>query len=163
MRKYFIVVFTMVVMIFAFNDIMAQGIGFSGIGGRLGFVNPEGSDNSTIFFGGHADLGTVIPSLVLFPSLEFSRKNGVTLVALNGDFRYYIPVPGNTKPFLGGGLAILYTNGSGFSDTDVGLDLLGGADFPLAPNLNAFAKLKYTISDNSIFRLTGGITIVLIK
>jgi len=157
MKKILIVIFSMaVVMCFAFNDLMAQGIGLTGVGGRLGFVNPGGRGNGTIFLGGHANLGSIIPNLVLYPSLEFSRKS-LTIIVVNGDLRYYVETPGNIKPFGGGGLAIIVTS----NDSDVGLDLLGGADFSIAPNITAFGEIKYTISDNSIFRLTGGITVKL--
>ncbi|MFQ5706230.1 MAG: hypothetical protein ACE5HO_02210 [bacterium] len=155
MTKGFLAMFAAVVMVSsAFSNSMAQGVGFKGIGVRLGLVEPEGPNNTTVFVGGHADFGEIIPNLNLYPSLEFSRKNSFTIVAINTDVRYYLPVVSIVKPFAGGGLAILATSG----DSDVGLDLLGGVDFPVALNITAFTKLKFTISDNNIFRLTGGIT-----
>lgn len=154
-------IFMLMAMSITFHNSMAQGINLKGIGGRLSVVDPEGT-GGTIGFGGHLHLGEVIPFLVLYPSLEYWSKSSISSFTINGDVRYYFPTPGNIDFFAGGGLAISFISidlgNRDENDTDIGLNLLGGADFPVSENLVATAKLKYLVSDRNVLKITGGIT-----
>ena len=157
------------------------GVGFQAVGGRLGLVNPEDVD-VTFGIGGHADLGTIVSTLHLFPSIEFWHgsesikfygikiaESSYSEIAINGDVRYYFPYSGTVRiePFVGGGLSlcistasISYVDGNESSDTDVdiGLEFLGGVDFPLGTTLIGFVEGKFKIGGWDSFKLTGGIT-----
>ncbi len=159
MRRF--IVFVVLGMLFVANQTMAQGLGFKGVGGRLFFADPEGA-GGTIGLGGHVHLGEIINNLVWHPSLEYFKKSGTSSITINGDIRYYFPTPGNVDFFAGGGLAIQFLNNGG-DQTDLGLDILGGADFPIADNLVATAKIKFLISDVDVLKITGGITYLLGK
>lgn len=159
MRKLLLVNLTVLLFIaLAFNGGLAQDLGFKGVGGRVSFVDPEGA-GGTIGFGGHVHLGEIIPNLVLHPSLEYWSKSSVSVFTLNGDLRYYVPTEGNINFFAGGGVALTF----GDPNTELGLDLLGGADFPVSENLVATAKIKYLISDFNVLKITGGVTYLLGK
>ena len=157
MRR-FIIFFSVMGILFVVNQTMAQGLGFKGVGGRLSFVDPE-AVSGTIGFGGHVDFGEIIKNLVLYPSFEYWSKSSFSVVSINGDIRYYFPTGGNVDFFAGGGLAILF----GDIDTNLGLDILGGADFPVSDNLVATAKIKFVISDVDALKITGGLTYLLDK
>ncbi|MFQ5823147.1 MAG: outer membrane beta-barrel protein [bacterium] len=168
MRKFLVVNFAIVLVLsITFSNSKAQGLGFKGVGGRLSFVDPESPIGSTIGFGGHVHLGEIITNLALYPSLEYWSKSDVSSFVINGNVRYYFPTSGNIDLFGGGGLAISFVNietASGDNNTtDIGLNLLGGADFPIGENLVATAKLTFLISDIDVLKITGGITYLLRK
>jgi hypothetical protein len=140
---------------------MAQKLGLYGVGGRLSFVDPENPVSSTIGFGGHVHLGEIIEHLALYPSLEYWSKSDFSSFSINGDMRYYFNILSNLKPFAGGGLAILFTDFRAGNDTDIGLNFLGGVDFPVAEKLVVTAKIKFLISDIDVLKITGGVTYLL--
>lgn len=146
-----------VMFVFSFNNVLAQGLGLQGLGGRLSFIDPE-NRGGTIGFGGHADLGEIIKNLVLYPSFEYWSKDRASSFSINGDLRYYFPTSGNIEFFAGGGLAISFVDTGPSNETDLGLDILGGADFPVSDNLVATAKIKFLLSGEDVLKLTGGIT-----
>ncbi|RMF68979.1 MAG: hypothetical protein D6743_02625 [Calditrichaeota bacterium] len=139
----------------------AQDLGFKGIGARLGLVDADGTD-TTVFFGAHVHLGELIQNLVLMPSIDYFSKNNVDIFSVNGNVRYYFPTNGNTAFFLGGGLAIVHVSvdRGPFRDdnkTRLGLNVLGGADFPLGDRFVATAKLIYVTRGDQV-KVMGGIT-----
>lgn len=154
-------------LVFAFGagEALAQGLGFKGIGGRLSFVKPEDVDG-TIGFGAHADLGEIIENLTLYPSLEYWSKGegpaDFSQFAVNADARYYFPSSNNLSFFAGGGIAFLFNSVDvgpfDDSETDIGLDLLGGVDVPVSDNLVFTGSAKFVISDGNVFRITAGLT-----
>lgn len=170
-KSLLVVLFLVLIIGFAVGDGMSQNLGFQGIGGRLSYVKVEDVDGG-IGFGAHANLGEIIPNLVLYPSLEYFKKSeGIvdfSFISINADARYYVPTQGNIDLFVGGGLAIHFSKADAgpFGDdssTDVGLDLLGGIDIPVSDNLVATVKAKYIISDSNALKITGGITFLLGK
>lgn len=175
MRKIVLVMLVMLVVSFAVSSAMAQNLGFNGIGGRLSYVKVEDVDGG-IGFGAHANLGEIIQNLVLYPSFEYFKKSeeispsvdvDFSFISINADARYYIPTQGTIDPFVGGGLAVHFSKADAGpfgdeSETDVGLNLLGGIDIPVSDNLVATAKAKY-VSDSNAFKITGGITFLLGK
>ncbi len=171
MRRIMLAVLVMLIVSFAVSSAMAQNLGFNGIGGRLSYVKVEDVDGG-IGFGAHANLGEIIQNLVLYPSFEYFKKGesgvDVTFTSINADARYYFPSQGTIDPFVGGGVAIHFTSVDlgplgDASETDFGLNLLGGIDIPVSDNLVATAKAKYIISDSNALKITGGITFLLGK
>ena len=139
----------------------AQEIGFNGIGGRLSFVDPEGPIGSTVGLGVHADLGEIIKQLRLYPSLEYWSKSSFSQFVINGDLRYYFPTQGKADFFAGGGLAILFNSVGDFNASAVGLNFLGGADFPVNEQLLGTVTVKFLASDINALKITAGITYLL--
>ncbi|RMD65949.1 hypothetical protein D6833_02145 [Candidatus Parcubacteria bacterium] len=159
----------------------AQKLGLMGIGGRLSLVKAEDSKTS-IGFGAHADLGEIVNRLHLYPSVEYFQNKAevpgffgtaeaeASVFSVNADVRYYFPTPGTAGFFAGGGIA-LHSTGSakvqgqkvGDSQTDFGVNLLGGVEFPLSGNLVLTGLAKFVLSDNNGFKVTGGLTYLLGK
>ena len=128
-RVGFVSILMLVLLGFTLSDSSAQ-IGFNGVGGHVGFVDGEGS-LSGILFGGHVNLGEIIPGLAIAPSFDYWSDSGANILNINGDVRYYFPTDGNIDFFAGGGLAIVRIS-NGTSDTELGLNLGGGASIPLS-------------------------------
>ncbi len=156
-RVGFVSILMLVLLIFSFSDTSAQ-IGFKGVGGHVGCVNGKGS-LSGILFGGHVNLGDIIPGLALAPSFDYWSDSGIDILNINGDVRYYFPTDGNIDFFAGGGLAIVrFSNGG--SDMEFGLNLGGGASIPLSDNLVGTAMLVYGTEAEQI-KIMGGVTYML--
>ncbi|MFQ5675092.1 MAG: outer membrane beta-barrel protein [bacterium] len=161
------------------GSLMAQQLGFNGVGGTLHFVKPEDSNNS-VGFGAHVDLGEVVKGLHLFPSIEyFNNKADVqdffgtveaeaSVTSINGDVRYYFPSSGKASFFAGGGVGLHLTGSTkvqgqkvGDSQSDVGLNLMGGVDVPMNEKIVLTGFAKFVVSDNNGVKVGGGITYLL--
>jgi len=154
------------------------GIGIQGIGGQVSFVKPEDIDG-TFGLGMHADLGEIGGGVGLFPSVTFWRKSWeeslfgekwdttFTEIATNADARYYFLGydTGTMRPFVGGGLALIYSSVScddfDDSDMDVGINILGGADFDISDSMIGFFEARYKIDGADVLKLTGGVTFLM--
>ena len=116
--------------------------------------------------GVHADLGEIIKQLRIYPSLEYWSKSPFTQFAINGDVRYYFPTQGTVDFFAGGGLAIVFNSVDlgpfgDANDSAVGLNFLGGADFPVNEQLVGTVTVKFLASDINALKITAGITYLL--
>jgi hypothetical protein len=59
-----------------------------GAGGRIGIsVNPD-----QVYFGGHVAVGPLVPRLWFRPNLEVGLGDRRTVIALNGEFTYWVPI-----------------------------------------------------------------------
>lgn len=160
----------LILMGLTFSESAAQ-LGFKGVGGRLGFVSADG-DVGTIVFGGHVNLGEIIPGLALVPSLDYWTEStdvlGVSFdqsaLSINGDVRYYFPTGGNIDLFAEGGLGIVRvsvdTQLGDDSKTEIGLNLGGGAEIPFSDNLVGTAMLIFN-TEGSQIKIMGGVTFLL--
>lgn len=170
MRKFLTLNLTLIfILILTSGVAFSQSMGFKGVGGRLGFVKPNNIDGAVIF-GAHVHLGEIIENLVLMPSIDYFSKSSVDFFSINGNVKYYVPASESINVFGGGGLAIVHTSAPsvnvpgvgkvGGSDTKLGLNILGGADFPVADNLTATAQIIY-VTKGEQFKVLGGITYML--
>ncbi|MFQ5890332.1 MAG: hypothetical protein ACE5JR_09810 [Gemmatimonadota bacterium] len=82
---------------------------------------------------------------------------------LNGNLAYFFDVGSATSlaPYAGGGLNIAhgsrtFSDGRDTSDTDLGLNLLGGTRFGSGPVI-PFAELRVEVSGGEQFLITGGV------
>lgn len=158
-------------------------IGFKGVGGKIGFISPEGSIGSAIGFGGVADLGTITPVIHLSAYVEywgksdeeFNIKSKWSQITFGAIAKYYFPMESSKfKPYAGGGLGLVinkvtieipeidigfgvYGGETSVSSNDIGIRLAGGADFELSPGLNGFAEVSYNISDMDYFGVFVGV------
>jgi len=161
---------------FGFGDAVAQSsLGFKGVGGRVGYLDADGLDGGTIVFGGHVHLGEIIPQLALVPSIDYAKKSqdvgtvevDISAISINGDVRYYIPTGGNVDVFAEGGLAWVRSKADAgqFGDqteSEIGLNLGGGAEIALSDNLVGTAMLIY-VTEGEQLKIMGGVTFMLGK
>lgn len=104
-------------------------------------------------------------------------SSSVTFLQINGDLVTRLNATG-FSPFVGAGLAIAYASfdidceGSdiacdaigdeGDSNTDIGLNVLGGLEFPGALAFgDPFVQARLTLADGSAFSILGGLSIPL--
>ena len=190
-RILWVVICSLILTITTVVNTQASDIGFYGIGGRFSYVKPEDIDG-TFGFGCQADLGTLVSTLHLYPSIDYWQKKqtedigyykikySFSEISLNGDVRYYISTSNvaKLKPFIGGGIAIIIsrvsmdmedTSGYGFdlsdsdSDTDIGLEFLGGFDISLSELLVGSIEGKFKFNGVDTFKISAGITYLMGK
>jgi len=143
-----------VVLIAVFSSSSAHAQ--QGFGVRAGVsAEPE-----QFYFGGHATLGPVVEKLYFRPNFEVGVGNGNTLVALNAEFTYWVPLRGKERwnVYLGGGPAanILTFGGVGNRNTHVGpgFNFLVG----LAQRRGLFTEIKMGAIDSPSFKFGIGYT-----
>lgn len=120
-------------------------------GPRLGFS----TDPDQIVLGGQLDLGELAPDLTLTPNLELGFGDDITTIQLNGDLHYHFVVSGSAwRPYVGGGLGVAFYSFDappGFqgddSQTEIGLNIIGGAIVPTRSGSRFFTELKLGIAD----------------
>ncbi|MDD5088900.1 MAG: outer membrane beta-barrel protein [bacterium] len=133
------------------TDAAASDIGFKGIGGRIGYVDPESDFGGTFTLGAVADLGTWIPQLHWDASLAYWSSSydfgwagdsyDVTLsdFALRSGLKYHF-IEGEWEPYAGGGLGLHFYSWDadwphGYSgedsDSEVGFYIVGGVEHQL--------------------------------
>ncbi len=157
--------------------------GLKGIGGKLGYIMPDGNIDNAIGLGAVADLGT-FKMISLAAYLDYWGKNysetsywdftwSVISIAAIG--KYYFPMEGSLKPYAGAGLgfdisswkseykgpptAYGFDINSEASDSsfDLALHILGGASYALSPTLDGFAEAKYTTGHVDYFGIYVGV------
>ena len=170
-----LIVLTMATFAFAQAD-----IGLKAIGGKVGYVMPEGSIENTIGLGVVADLGAITDAIHLDAIIEYWGKSyGVgshwdwtyTNIIIGGIGKYYFEMDAEFKPYAGAGLGLVigsvssdysgpyseYYTDTSESNTDLFLVLCGGADYPLSDSMTGFAELKYTIGGIDYFAIFAGV------
>lgn len=142
----------------ALNDISDFGGDFA-IGGDVRYDLSE-NVGSPIQLSGAFDFYFVEDQTVanpLGPNQE--RSASAFTIDLNG--LYNFPTEGAISPYAGGGLGIVGTSLGDASDTDVGVNLTGGAEFE-AGSLRPFAQAQVSFGgDFTRFGITGGVLFAL--
>lgn len=150
------------------------GLGFRGIGARIGFVDPEDA-SSTVVWGAHVDAGTLVRNVHLLPYFEYwsagaevgGFSTDVSDLTIAADINVDFPLQdARITPYLGGGLGVHFLNQEtnvpgeeGSDETKFGLNLQGGMRNQIMPNLNLFGELRYSfVSDAGQLKLVGGFT-----
>jgi len=116
------------------------------------------TDASSLAIGGGlvTDLGRGT-SWLFNPNLEIVFPDGGNVFAMNGDFNYQFPSGGSLGAYAGGGPALLIADSNtGSSQTDLGLDLIGGMTGRRS-STHPFLQGKAVLSNNSEFVLMGGV------
>lgn len=145
--------FTLLILGFLFissSPLLAQG----GTGVRMGVsIDPD-----QIYFGGHFEAGPLMKRLWVRPNLEVGIGNSVTLVSLNFELAYWIPLESNSwKTYLGAGPAAniyIFDNPTGGSDSSVeaGFNIV----MALAHRDGLFTELKFGALDSPDIKLGVG-------
>jgi opacity protein-like surface antigen len=148
----------------------SQGLGFRGLGARIGFVDPEGA-SSTVALGVHIDAGEFVQHVHIIPLVEYWKvgASGVDVsdLMLGSDVNVDFPVEGGRlTPYAGGGLGLHFVKADappgftgGASDTKLGLNIQGGIKNQVMPNLGIFGEVKYNfVSDVNQLKIMGGFT-----
>jgi len=97
--------------------------------------------------------------LTIIASFDYYFPDGsVDYWEINGNLIYNFNIPSapTVTPYAGGGLNIGHASADGYSDTDPGLNLLGGVRFD-AGSIMPFIETKFTIEGVDQFVVTGGI------
>jgi len=109
--------------------------------------------------GAHVDTPPLIENLTFRPNVELGIGNDLTLVALNFEFAYWIPIPDQPwRVYLGAGPAaniISFGGGSGRGDdTDVegGFNIMLGVQH----SRGLFTELKVGVIDSPDIKVTVG-------
>ena len=188
MRRITAVIPAVCLFLFCLSTIVLgqAAFGLKGVGGHLGYVIPEDPIENTIGFGAQADLGTITKDVHLTALLQIwskSYKAGVpsygeadwTEIVIGASAKYFFEVKSAVKPYIGGGLNFTigrskwefsylgYKYEESDSETDLGLHILGGAEYPLSPELTGFAELLYHLNGADYFGIFIGVTYSLIK
>ncbi len=117
------------------------------------------ADPGQFFFGGHVESRPIFENLTFRPNLEVGVGDGVTTVAINVEFAYWIPL--NNQPFRlyfgGGPAAVIYSfdddgPGNGNADTGGGFNILVGAEH----RGGLFGELKLGLVDSPEVKVTVG-------
>lgn len=112
-----ILVFTLVIFSVVSTASAQLNFGLNGVGGKLGFIMPEGGIDNTIGFGAVADLGTLtlssVGDIALGASVDYWGKSynegsdwewkwSVISIAATG--KYFFPMESSFKPYAGLGI-----------------------------------------------------------
>ena len=149
----------------------SRGLGFQGLGARIGFVDPEGT-SSTVDLGIHVDAGEFVRHVHLMPLVEYWKVGvagvDVSDLSIGSDVNVDFPVEGRSLVFYaGGGLGLhlvkvdvpLAPPGYDNSDTKLGFNIQGGVRNQMMPNLAVFGEAKYNfVSDVNQLKIVGGFT-----
>ena len=180
----FITLFTAIGLCCALSPAFAQqaqttaqanvGLGFRGIGGSIGFVDPE-NVSSAVDLGLHVDAGQIVHNVHLIPSVSYwnvgtdvgAYHADVKDFAINTDVNVDFPLQGGRlTPYLGGGLGLNFLsfdsnapNSFSSNETKLGINVLGGMRNDVMPNLAIFGELRYSfVSDANQLKILGGFT-----
>jgi hypothetical protein len=135
----------MVFLLIAGDVVYAQGYGL-----RAGVnINP---DQSSV--GAQYELGPITNAIWLQPNLDLGFGNSTTLFATNLDVVYRRPV-GRRTPwvgYLGGGPAINFYKFAAYSQTEPGVNVLGG----LSHSNGLFTEIRVGFAESPQFRFGVG-------
>jgi len=136
----------------------ARAFGVEGVGGKLGYSNPENLDG-TAALGLHAELAKPGTRVHLLPNMMYWKVDGVRDVSPNMDAYYHFNPEGRVTPYLGGGLGLNFVHNDrrDRSSADLGVNVMGGVRFPSTRN-HYFLEGRYTASDVDQVSVLTGIT-----
>jgi hypothetical protein len=136
-------------------------VGFRGWGPRVGLsLNPD-----QIHFGAHLDFGNFAEHVRFQPNVELGIGDHMTLFAVNAEAAYRFRSTWDVwSPYLGGGLGAnikSFDNNNGRhsnSQTDLGVNLLGGIEKGLTNGDRFFIEGKFSVNDAPDAKVTVGWT-----
>lgn len=100
-------------------------------------------------------------AIAFYPSFDYFLIDEGTMFGINADLRYQMPAENLQWLYLGAGLGITRFSFEGSSNTDAGLNLIGGFQPVGSSRIKPFAEARLLIGDGSAFAVVGGISIPL--
>ena len=145
---------------FALVPSSATAFDLSAIGVRAGEMDPEGAGGA-FTVGGHLEFEQSGTRLHLQPGVLFWSSGSLSDVNPNFDVMYHFQRAGTVSPYVGGGAGLHFYSldlpGPNETNTDIGLNLLGGLLIP-ASTLRLFVEGRYVATDRSQAMIAGGAT-----
>jgi hypothetical protein len=126
------------------------------IGPRVGYE----TDSENFFIGGDARIGVETFPVRINPTFDYFFVDGnITLFQITGNALYEFGIDNTTfTPYAGAGLSYLRSSIGNVSNSDVGLNLLGGAEFTNVGGFVPFVQGEFVVGGNaSPFKITGGL------
>ena len=123
-------------------------VGFRGWGPRVGLsLNPD-----QMHFGAHLDFGNFAEHVRFQPNVELGFGDDVKLFTVNAEAAYRFTSRWDIwSPYIGGGVGAniksFDVNGDNRSETDMGVNLLGGIEKGLANGDRFFIEGKFSLND----------------
>lgn len=108
------------------------------------------SSPDQFLIGGQVNFSPVGENLYIVPSAEAGFGDNLFTLSFNGDLQYRFRVKrgSEVRPYAGGGLSLYYVNvDGGGSDTNMGVDVLGGIFFGRASGNPMFLEAKAGLTD----------------
>ncbi len=134
-------------------------VGFRGWGPRIGLsVNPD-----QVHFGGHLDFGQFAKHIRFQPNVELGFGDDIDLFTVNAEAAYRFSQQWDVwSPYLGGGLGAnikRYNNNvDRDTETDLGVNVLGGIEKGLSSGDRFFVEGKFSLNDVPDVKVTVGWT-----
>ena len=134
-------------------------VGFRGWGPRVGLsLNPD-----QVHFGAHIDFGNFAKHIRFQPNVELGFGDDVKLFTVNAEAAYRFSSRWDVwTPYLGGGLGANIKSydvgGHNHSQTDLGVNLLGGIEKGLSNGDRFFIEGKFSLNDVPDAKITIGWT-----
>jgi hypothetical protein len=98
------------------------------------------------------------PRWAIVPSVEYVPGDGVDRWIVNADATYELDLDTKAEIWVGGGLAVLFTDHERHdSDTNLGVNLLAGAGIDTSSGVFPYAQVKAVISEDSALALVLGL------
>jgi opacity protein-like surface antigen len=150
------------------------GLGFKGIGGRIGVVDPEDA-STALDLGFHVDFGEIARNIHIQPLVEYwsvgqdvgPYNADIKDLSFGTDVNFDFPLQDSRfTPYAGGGVGLHFLSASSNipdvpdqDHTKFGLNLQGGIRSDVMPNLAIFGELRYNfVSDANQLKILGGFT-----
>ena len=134
-------------------------VGFRGWGPRIGLsLNPD-----QVHFGAHLDFGNFAQHVRFQPNLELGFGDDVKLFTANAEASYRFNSRWDVwTPYLGGGIGAnvksVDIGKASTSQTDLGVNLLGGLEKGLSDGDRFFIEGKFSLNDVPDAKITVGWT-----
>ena len=158
MRRNLLVMLSLALVAGAALPPMASGA-FPPVGLRAGYTSWK--EYSQMHYGVHVKVGDLFPNVQFTPNVEMGFGDGLTLVALNGDFSYRFTemVSYPWSLYAGGCLALNYFDPDDTeSNLQLGLSGLAGVGKSFANGDEIMIELRIGILDSPGFKATLGYT-----
>ena len=105
-------------------------------------------DPDQVLFGGHLEFPRIADRLYVVPSAEAGFGDDLFTLSFNGDLQYRFKVRSEVRPYAGGGLSLYFVDSDfGGSDTQLGVNILGGIFFGRRASRPMFIEAKVGLTD----------------
>ena len=136
----------------------AHAMGVTGGGGKFGVADPEAGD-AGLAVGAHVELESPGSRWHLEPNVLYWNGEPMTGFDTNLDGFYHFGSRDRTTPYLGGGVGVSIVDraGEAGSESDAGVNMLGGVRFPSGRN-DLFVEGRFQVRDVNEASITFGAT-----